>query len=86
MSDIKARYVGHPDGLEDFRVPLANGETVRVQISYGSELPMEINGERVPAAFRDSLLEQEDNWTKVTRQQAKDSKDTTAAEADEKEA
>jgi hypothetical protein len=83
MSDIKARYVGHPDGIDDFRVPVGTeGEERRISLDYGQELPAEIDGLKVPASFRDSLLEQSDNWTKVQRQPAK----TTTATADEKEA
>lgn len=80
MSDIKARYVGHPDGIEDFRVPVGTeGEQRRINLSYGQELPMEIDDLPVPASFRDSLLEQPDNWTRVRRESK------TAAKADEKE-
>lgn len=75
MSDIRARYIGHPDGIEDFRVPLANGEEARLNLRHGQELPAEIDGVSVPASFRDSLLEQKDNWTQVKRS-------TTTAKAD----
>jgi hypothetical protein len=82
MSDIKARYVGHPDGIDDFKVPVGTeGETRRITLAYGAELPAEIDGMKVPAKFRDSLLEQEDNWTVVRREPAKAN---TAAKADEK--
>jgi hypothetical protein len=82
MSDtIKARYVGHPDGIEDFRVPVGTeGEQRRISLAHGQELPTEIDGLPVAASFRDSLLEQKDNWARV-RREAK-----TAAKADEKEA
>ena len=67
MSDKKARFVGHPDGV-DITVPIDGGrEQHNLHIPYGGELPTEINGLKVPAAFRDSLLEQEANWTSVTR-------------------
>jgi hypothetical protein len=59
------------------------GEERRISLAYGQELPTEIDGLKVPASFRDSLLEQEDNWTKVQREPAKTN---TAAKADEKEA
>jgi hypothetical protein len=79
MSDIRARYIGHPDGIDDFRVPVGHdGEERRISLSYGQELPAEIDGLPVPASFRDSLLEQEANWTKVRRETK------TAAKADEK--
>jgi hypothetical protein len=80
MSDIKARYVGHPDGIDDFRVPVGtDGEERRISIPHGGELPTEIDGLKVPASFRDRLFEQTDNWTKVQRKA-----NTTAADADEK--
>jgi hypothetical protein len=72
MSDIKARYVGHPDGIDDFRSRSApKARTRRITLAHGAELPTEIDGLKVPAKFRDSLLEQEDNWTKVKREPAK---------------
>jgi hypothetical protein len=80
MSEIKARYVGHPDGVT-LTVPVSTeGEPPRhVTVSHGGELPTEVDGHPVPASFRDSLLEQKDSWTQVKR------KDTsTAAKADEK--
>jgi hypothetical protein len=82
MSDtIKARYVGHPDGIEDFRVPVGTeGEERRISLAHGQELPTEIDGLPVSAGFRDSLLEQKDNWARVRRETK------TAAKADEKEA
>ena len=82
MSQIKARFVGHPDGV-DLTVPVAtDGEPPRhLHIAHGGELPTEIDGHTVPAAYRDSLLEQKDNWTSVKRSETK----ATAATADEKE-
>jgi hypothetical protein len=85
MSEVKARYVGHPDGIDDFRVPVGTeGEERRIALAYGQELPTEIDGLKVPASFRDSLLEQPDNWTRVQRQPARTTT-TSAAKADEKE-
>ncbi len=78
MSDIKARYVGHPDGV-DLVVPVGDNETRRITIPHGGELPHDIDGLPVPVTFRDSLLEQKDNWTRVKREPK------TAAKADEKE-
>jgi hypothetical protein len=80
MSDIKARYVGHPDGTYLPLVPVGDDETRDVTIPYGGELPTHIDGLPVPASFRDGLLEQKDNWTRVKRETK------TAAKADEKEA
>lgn len=81
MSDIKARYVGHPDGAFLPAVELADGTTRAITVPHGGELPTEIDGIPVPASYRDSLLEQKDNWTQVRRELKKT---TTAADADEK--
>lgn len=67
MSEKRARYTGHPDGVE-LSVPVGNaGEFRNIHIPHGGELPTEIDGQKVPAQFRDSLLEQKDNWTDVKR-------------------
>ena len=84
MSDIKARYVGsNLDGVH-LSVPVATeGEPPRqITIPHGGELPNEIDGHTVPAAFRKGLLEQADNWTEVRREKKTT---TTAAPADKKE-
>lgn len=92
MSDIKARFVGHPDGTYLPSIPVGTeGETRSLTIPHGGELPTEIDGQKVPASFRDSLLEQKDNWTEVRREAKAEAKpehksSTTAAKADEKEA
>ena len=81
MSDIRARFIGHPDGTYLPLVPVGDGDETRsLLIPYGGELPHEIDDLPVPASFRDSLLEQKDNWARIKR----DPK--TAAKADEKEA
>jgi hypothetical protein len=75
MSEIKARYVGPLDEVA-LKVPVGDeGVLVGVIVPHGGELPMELDGLPVSAEFRDSLLEQKDNWTKVSRK----------AKADEKE-
>jgi hypothetical protein len=82
MSDTKkARFVGHPDGIYLPAIPVTTeGEPPRsLNIPHGGELPTEIDGHKVPASFRDSLLEQKDNWTEVKR----DSGKTTTAKAEE---
>lgn len=87
MSDIKARFVGHPDGVT-LTVPVSTeGEPPRhLTIPHGGELPHEIDGHQVPASFRDSLLEQKDNWTRVKRGDPKPAaKAAIPAKADEKE-
>lgn len=66
MSDKRAKYVGHPDGA-DLTITYKDGDVVALHVPHGSELPAEVNGRKVPAAFRDSLLQQEDNWTVVNR-------------------
>jgi len=73
MSDIKARFHGLPDGV-NLTVPVATeGEPPRhIHVPDGGELPTEIDGHKVPAAFRDSLLEQKDNWTRVDRSKKAD--------------
>ena len=69
MADIKARYVGHPDGTYILAVPVGDeGETRPVNIPYNGELPSEIDGLPVSAKFRDSLLQQSDSWTQVKRE------------------
>ena len=84
MSEKRARYIGpNLDGV-NLTVPVATeGEPPRhAHINHGGELPTEIDGHPVPASFRDSLLEQKDNWTAVNRQ----TKTTTeTAKADKKE-
>lgn len=69
MSDKRARYIGSPDGAYLPVIPVATeGEPPRALfIPHGGELPNEIDGHKVPASFRDSLLEQKDNWTEVRR-------------------
>jgi hypothetical protein len=69
-ASIKARYVGHPDGV-DLTIEYMDGDRVHLHVPHGGELPTEVEGRKVPATFRDSLLEQEDNWTVVRREAAK---------------
>lgn len=69
MSEKRARYSGpnaDPDGA-DITIPLANGEIRHRRIPHSGEVPTEIDGISVPASFRDSLLEQKDNWSEVNR-------------------
>lgn len=76
MSEIKARYIGHPDGVDLNEIPVGTeGEVRRAHIPHGGELPTEIDGQAVPASYRDSLLEQKDQWTTVKRQTAKAGKE-----------
>jgi hypothetical protein len=81
MPDKRARYVG-PSEAVSLTVPVTTeGEPDRhVTVSHGGELPTEIDGHKVDTAFRNSLLEQKDNWTEVKRPDK-----TTAATAEKKE-
>lgn len=75
MSEKRARFIGHPDGVDLEAIPVgSDGEFRRRHIPHGGELPTEIDGLKVPAAYRDSLLEQKDNWTVVNRRAAKSRK------------
>jgi hypothetical protein len=70
MADIKARYVGpSPDGVT-LGVILDDGDLVPHTVPHGGELPQEIDGRKVSTAYRDGLLAQEDNWTRVRRETA----------------
>ena len=86
MTDIRARFIGHPDGAT-LTVPVATeGEPPRhLTIAHGGELPHEIDGHPVPDSFRDSLLEQKDNWTEVRRDPKKPD-EKIPAKSGEKEA
>jgi hypothetical protein len=67
MTDIKAKYVGPaPDGVT-LGVVLDDGDLYPYTVKQGGELPQEIDGRKVSVAYRDGLLAQEDNWTKVRR-------------------
>jgi hypothetical protein len=61
----RARYDGPSEVGVSLNVPLADGQTVPIQVERGHLLPEELDGQRVPAAFRDSLLEQKANWSAV---------------------
>lgn len=67
MSEKRARYTGGSQTGVELAIQLANGETRNRHIPHGGEVPTEIDGIKVPAAFRDSLLEQTDNWSEVKR-------------------
>ena len=67
MSDIKARYVGpNPDGVT-LGVILDDGDIYPHHVKQNGELPQEIDGRKVSVTFRDGLLSQEDNWSRVRR-------------------
>lgn len=68
MSERRARFIGHPDGAYLEGIPVGNaGDTRRLYVPHGGELPAEIDGLKVAVSYRDSLLEQEANWAVVNR-------------------
>jgi hypothetical protein len=78
MSDKEGPFRGPPTGSPDRARHHRRRTAVGISRQHGGELPTEIDGHKVPASFRDSLLEQKDNWTEVKR-----SDKTTAAKAEE---
>jgi hypothetical protein len=64
-AEKRAKYTGPSGTGVDLIVPLANGESRSVHVEQGHQLPTEIDGQAVPASFRDELLKQEDNWSEV---------------------
>jgi hypothetical protein len=62
---------------------VADGETRRVHVPHNGLLPEEIDGFKVPASYRDSLLDQPDNWHEFNQEPAKQQAKTTAAKADD---
>ena len=84
MSDIKARYTGPaPDGVT-LGVVLDDGDIHPYHVKHGGELPTELDGRKVSKAYRDGLLEQTDNWSRVKREapKAAASAATTTAKAE----
>jgi hypothetical protein len=67
MTDIKARYTGPDADGVTLGVVLDDGDLYPYHVKQGGELPQEIDGRKVSTAYRDGLLAQEDNWTKVRR-------------------
>jgi hypothetical protein len=61
----RARYIGGSGTGVTLQVPLADGQTRPVHVEPNHLLPEEIDGQKVPAAFRDSLLDQAANWSSV---------------------
>jgi hypothetical protein len=67
MSEIRARYTGgNPEGVT-LGVILDDGDLVPHTVKHGGELPTELEGRKVSTAYRDGLLAQEDNWSRVRR-------------------
>lgn len=67
MSDIKARYTGtNPEG-RTLGVILEDGDIYPYHVKHGGELPQEIDGRKVDTKFRDGLLAQTDEWSRVKR-------------------
>jgi hypothetical protein len=80
MSEVRARYVGGSKTGVDLSIPFKDGDIVHVHVKHGGELPTELeDGRKVPVEYRDSLLEQTDNWTRTKRATGPT---TTAAKAD----
>lgn len=78
MSAKRVKYAGPSGTGVDVDIPFPDGSTERIHVDQGGQLPAEVNGKSVPAAFRDSLLEQAD-WTDVKRStDTKKSADSTA--------
>ncbi len=65
--ELRAKYVGGSLTGVDLNVLLDNGEIRNVHIDHGADLPSEVGGEKVSAGFRDSLLAQSENFSKVNR-------------------
>jgi hypothetical protein len=70
MSEKRAVYRGGSGTGVDLSVPLGDGQHVPVHVDQGAQLPTEIEyggvKHKVPASFRDSLLEQDD-WSEVNQ-------------------
>jgi hypothetical protein len=64
---IKARYTGGSLSGVDLSITFKDGDVVQVHVPHGGELPEEVQGRKVPVEYRDSLLEQTDNWSEVKR-------------------
>jgi hypothetical protein len=72
---IKARYTGGSLTGVDLAIQFKDGDVVQVHVPHGGELPAEVGGRKVPADYRDGLLEQTDNWSEVKRDSSPTSKD-----------
>lgn len=79
MSEKRAKYVGGSLTGVDLSIPFKDGDVVQVHVPHGGELPAKTpDGRTIPAGYRDSLLEQEDNWKPVNRATGDDVKGDTA--------
>jgi len=69
MSEKRAKLAGPAAPLTgvDLSIPIAEGEFIHTHVDHGGELPMEIDGRKVPPDFRDGLLAQADVWTEYKR-------------------
>lgn len=74
MSEKRAVYRGPSGTGVDVIVELDNGEFRSVHVDQGAQLPTDIDGQKISAKFRDSLLEQ-DAWSEVKQATGNDKKD-----------
>jgi hypothetical protein len=83
MSAVRARYSGSSGTGVDLTVELDTGEFRNVHVKQGGLLPEDVNGSPISAAFRDSLLAQDD-WTRFRQSAQSSSTKTDAPAADDK--
>jgi hypothetical protein len=78
----RARYAGPSGTGVELTVPLDDGQIKSVHIEHGHQLPTEIAGQPVSAAFRDQLLAQDD-WAEVDQTTGDKTNSKAAKTADE---
>jgi hypothetical protein len=83
MTDIKARYVGDSPTGVTLGVRLEDGDIYPLTVPHGGELPTVIDGRKVSIPYRDGLLAQDANWTRVKRDTKPSG--TTSAKTDSKD-
>lgn len=83
MSEKRAVYNGPSGTGVDLLVELSDGQLRPCHVDQGGQLPAEIGGVKVSAAFRDGLLEQDD-W-KPRKQATGDETNPPASSRKDKE-